>query len=99
MARIHPVVDHKPTTFRALAKVLRVSPTQAARRYGQCALPVTMNQLRVWNRIESAREARDRRIRFERHMLGRTLEYIQRRGAGRGLTVQRIQQIAGRRFG
>lgn len=94
--RNHPTVNGKATTFPELAERLGCGKDGARRRYRLLAAkgPVTLRDLRAIDRERGRRAARDARIVHERQAMRRELASIATR-AGKGLTVQRIQQIAG----
>lgn len=94
--RNHPIINGKATTFEALSKRLGCGKDGARRRYRLLAAqgPVTLSALRAIDRAKERRAARDARIVHQRQNMRRELASIATR-AGKGLTVQRIQQIAG----
>lgn len=96
--RNHPIVNGKPTTFRALADRLKLADESSARgRFRRVAVngQTTLKALRVVDKIKVRREKRDARILHERHDKGRQLSTIAALCGGL-ITPQRVQQIAGR---
>ncbi len=95
--RNHPIVNGKPTTHVKLAERLGCGKDAARARYNKLleeGTPVTLGALRALDRMRQRREKRDERIIHERQHNRLELWEIAAK-YGKGLTVQRIQQIAG----
>ncbi|HEY1033963.1 MAG TPA: hypothetical protein VGE09_03165 [Pseudoxanthomonas sp.] len=95
--RNHPIVNGKATTFPKLAKRLGCGKDGARRRYNQLESlgPVTLHDLGALDRERKRRAARDARIVHERQNMRRELASIAAR-MRHPISVQRVQQIAGR---
>lgn len=93
MARNHPIVNGKPTTFVALGEKLGVDPNTVRMRYNVLPHPVTLAQLREWDKAAERREKRNATIIKMRRQEHKTLAQIQKKFPE--LTLARIQQIAG----
>lgn len=97
--RNHPIVNGKATTFPELAKKLGLTKDGARGRYDSLVAAgntnITMQDLRAIDRMRARRAKRDARIIHERQNRRRELWSVQAR-VGAKVSIQRIQQIAGR---